>query len=338
MGPIASPGALYAVPSATSSGAASPGSAARDAESLLSAYRLLFIGRDGFSEALSSASQGALRSFAASHAGAVAGSWTAETAGASLELLEGGGAEAAEAPWYGSFVLDGSPAAELPALLPAPAAQLLAPPPQLPGATSTGALWAFFGRNGGSAPLLGKPEHADALRPGVVTLHAQLSGAKAWRLRPNAAVPWGPSGPPAVPAGHLEVCCRAGDRLLIDTGAWYHETSLPPGTELSLSLARDFAVDGRDRQEEVSSMQVRVTRALCGRCRTPTATPLGLPPGTCGCTCCSARRRHKSDWQALRRSSLMAQKVLMAQMEELLRSLSHYSLSMRDAPLALCDG
>ena len=80
----------------------------------------------------------------------------------------------------------------------------LSAPPGLPEqAVPTGAAWAFFGRcpaaaSAAAAPLLGKAEHVDELRPGVLTVHAQLCGRKTWRLRPNLAAPWG-SGAEAAP-------------------------------------------------------------------------------------------------------------------------------------------
>merc|ERR1712070_1196653 len=111
----------------------------------------------------------------------------------------------------------------------------------------TGAAWAFFGRNGQSSPLIGKEEHVDELRPGAITLHIQISGEKLWRLRPNPDIrAWqnttrglAPRVAETVQKGRLDVLCRSGDMLFIDTGAWYHETGLPSSAFLSLSVAQD---------------------------------------------------------------------------------------------------
>lgn len=300
----------------------------------------------------------ALQGFLSSgrHAAAVARGWTPETDGplgrhspldaAGARLARGHSVE--EGPrsaCYGGLVVEGSVGAALLDALPG-AAALLQPPAS--SARPTSALWAFFGSNASEQALVGKPEHVDELRPGLVTMHAQLCGEKVWRLRPNPAAfsggdvaaamelngfageasssssaplddglavagvgPRRLSAPPRIlcHGGRLQVRCRAGDRLIIDTGAWYHETSLPPRTPFSLSVARDYAF-GSAALLDVSSSQMFVRRQLCALCQTPTATPPGAPPGTCGCVCCEAKRRERAEWEVLRRSSALAQRYL----------------------------
>merc|ERR1711924_572480 len=117
--------------------------------------------------------------------------------------------------------------------------------------------------------------------------------------------------------GRLEVRCKAGDCLFIDTGCWYHETSLPPCTPFSLSVAKDFQ-EVSSMSLEVGSMQQYTLQQLCAKCMTPTATPRGFPPGVCGCMCCMVLLEHRYERNALRRSTLLAQKVLAMQWEALL--------------------
>ncbi|KAG8459157.1 hypothetical protein KFE25_002564 [Diacronema lutheri] len=95
--------------------------------------------------------------------------------------------------------------------------------------------WFFIGANGGHEPLAGRPEHTDALSHDG-TWHYQLSGRKAWRLRPTdelleALVPKrrgaGGAAVPRPPSAHEEIVCHAGDVLLINTRLWWHSTTLP---------------------------------------------------------------------------------------------------------------
>ena len=46
-----------------------------------------------------------------------------------------------------------------------------------------GALWAPT--PGTDGRMVGKPEHVDQLKAGVVTMHSQLAGNKVWLLRPH---------------------------------------------------------------------------------------------------------------------------------------------------------
>lgn len=284
------------------------------------------------------------------HAAAAARGWTPEGGGNAAwpGTPDRGLGDGVARACYGGLVVEGDAGQALMGAVPG-ASQLLAPPAR--SARPTRAVWAFFGSNDSEVALAGKPEHVDDLRPGFVTMHAQLCGEKVWRLRPHAsafaagveAMGLGLDGAVvgradafraprptsdtslakagaesevsavvpmvAAPGGRLEVRCRAGDRLIVDTGAWYHETSLPPRTSFSLSVARDFAF-GTTAPLEHDSSQMLVSRQLCARCNTPTATPAGAPPGTCGCLCCETRRRERTEWESFRRSSVLAQRFL----------------------------
>uniref|UniRef100_A0A7S1A3A4 JmjC domain-containing protein n=1 Tax=Noctiluca scintillans TaxID=2966 RepID=A0A7S1A3A4_NOCSC len=229
-------------------------------------------------------------------------SWTAESVGSTADLLA-----TSNESWYGSFVLEGLVSHEL--LQELPPSTLLSFP--VPGAWPTGATWVFFGQNVGGEPFVGKPEHTDDVRPGIITMHTQLCGEKLWRFRPNLSADWSESGGPPCILGALEVRCRAGDRLLVDTWAWYHETRLPPLPSFSLSVARDFCSSAN---VPVKSRQVYVVKQVCGKCGTFTSTPRGAPAGTCGCACCCKRREERWEWDLFRRSTALAQWEFAAQL------------------------
>lgn len=109
--------------------------------------------------------------------------------------------------------------------------------------------WVFIGQNVGKESekveaMRGRPEHTDAIAHSG-TWHMQLSGAKEWHLRPNAAATWPNSSsllaaqelvmqhgtaPPAESQGsirRLHLTCGAGDLLLINTRLWFHATQIP---------------------------------------------------------------------------------------------------------------
>merc|ERR1711924_118113 len=105
--------------------------------------------------------------------------------------------------------------------------------------------------------------------------HTQVSGEKNWRLRVNPdPQAWGGAPPPHVTSadGRVGVLCRPGDMLFIDTGAWYHETSLPSCSYLSLSVAQDFFSKEEPPLDMISAQEL-VTVQLCPMCHTPTAPP-----------------------------------------------------------------
>lgn len=100
------------------------------------------------------------------------------------------------------------------------------------------AVWFFVGRNGTAEPLDGRPEHTDDVSSDG-TWHLQVCGQKKWRLRPTEGLArrLGLSG-----RDWCEVTCSAGDVMIINTGAWWHSTSLPQSDVLSFSYARDFCL------------------------------------------------------------------------------------------------
>ncbi|CAJ1411422.1 unnamed protein product, partial [Effrenium voratum] len=215
--------------------------------------------------------------------------WTSESPSGSLqnacEAMQGAGGQ-----WYSSFVLQGGlGSAFMDCLQEVVGPQVLAHPLGLLW-HSTGTVWSFFGSNPSADSLAGKPEHRDQLRPGVITMHTQVSGEKIWKLRPSND--W---DAPFLPCERLEVCCRPGDQLVIDTAAWYHATSIPPGTDFTWSVAQDLSSE--ENPIELESVQLRVSHQLCQLCMTPTAEPMGAPPGTCGCDCCSQKRLNHRLWR-----------------------------------------
>lgn len=228
----------------------------------------------------------------------VESSWVAETPNGLFENAVNFLTGMSRTPFYSSFVLDGDAGRAFLASI--GTVDLEVP---LEGWQPTGTVWSFFG-SAGDLGLVGKPEHVDQLRPGVITMHHQVAGSKLWRLRPNVAAPW--DSPPKFP-GRWEICCEEGDRLVIDTSAWYHATSIAP-QEFSWSIALDF--QDASATDIALSFQLKVTHQLCQRCFTPTAPPPGAPANTCGCDCCSQRRLQAWLFQSLRRSALITQRLL----------------------------
>ncbi len=122
------------------------------------------------------------------------------------------------------------------------------------------ALWIFFGKNYNSnESLLGRPEHTDSVTHDG-TFHYQLSGTKIWRLRPTAELmeamasreqnQSSPSnkkrkvdemeGDKDATKHHIEVECKQGDILLLNTRLWWHSTIIPSQDVPCISYARDI--------------------------------------------------------------------------------------------------
>lgn len=137
-------------------------------------------------------------------------------------------------------------------------------------------LWLFFGKNyreeRGASPtmLQGRPEHTDSVTHDG-TWHYQLSGRKIWRLRPTKELKLKQRiekdkqqqrqevkllsgkkrrincGSDDVDSIHeaeakefLEVECKQGDILLLNTRLWWHSTFIPPQEVPCISYARDI--------------------------------------------------------------------------------------------------
>jgi hypothetical protein len=131
-------------------------------------------------------------------------------------------------------------------------------------------IWIFFGRNNNNnnttkgEDLQGRPEHTDSISHDG-TWHYQLSGIKRWCLRPTAKLlqhirehdddnnddddnnltessNWDEST-------RIQIDCRAGDIIVVNTRLWHHRTIIPSNTttssqrEPSVSYARDFWAD-----------------------------------------------------------------------------------------------
>jgi hypothetical protein len=133
-------------------------------------------------------------------------------------------------------------------------------------------IWLFFGKNYHSKGnrndyvLPGRPEHTDSVTHDG-TWHYQLSGTKIWRLRPTTELLQqlkekgvGNTLHDQSVAGvkrkidasdecnddnnttknYVEVVCRKGDVLVVNTRLWWHSTFIPPQNLPSISYARDF--------------------------------------------------------------------------------------------------
>ena len=269
---------------------------------------------------------GHLRQLFTHHKADVLQAWTPEGVGTRSpeEVLAGvdhaGGSRATGSSsdsWYASVILDEYNA-------PRALAELLAATPRTPSALELFQVephaWLFFGRNGTTEPMPGRPEHRDNVKCDG-TWHLQLSGSKLWGLRPYPdAIEWSPRVPPDVPSGRLHVLVEAGSALLVNTRLYLHETSVPgpqPGLDaLSLSLARDFntpwtaqldtsqaaaAMDEAEehvRGQEFRSVLCRVE--LCAWCKTPCSRNA---LGVCGCLCCTMRRGTRGGSSVARMSS-----------------------------------
>ena len=121
-------------------------------------------------------------------------------------------------------------------------------------------LWLFFGKNYNSdESLRGRPEHTDSVTYDG-TFHYQLSGTKTWHLRPTTELMYAmrehkkqsqcslankkrkveEDSSKEEPINHIEVECKEGDILLLNTRLWWHSTTIPCQDVPSISYARDI--------------------------------------------------------------------------------------------------
>jgi len=105
------------------------------------------------------------------------------------------------------------------------------------------AAWIFFGRNDSSKPLGGRADHTDDIEHSG-TWHIQLHGTKVWTLHPTVELcrqnrSWKAKD-------EVQVRCKPGDVLCINTRLWWHRTHIPGKTELCMSVARDMYLDGTE--------------------------------------------------------------------------------------------
>lgn len=96
------------------------------------------------------------------------------------------------------------------------------------------AIWVFMARNKDGPILHGRPPHTDSVTHDG-TCHLQLRGSKEWHLSRKGV-------------GKFSVLVSEGDRIVVDTKNWMHNTSIAQ-QEVSLSFARDIYL-GRDVAEE----------------------------------------------------------------------------------------
>lgn len=109
----------------------------------------------------------------------------------------------------------------------------------------TDPVWLFIGRS--TKELSGRKEHNDSVSHDG-TFHIQCSGSKHWLIRPADTEDWneGNDGIPTIisdcNSNRLKIEVEAGDLLVINTRAWFHETIIPATGKrgYSLSYARDF--------------------------------------------------------------------------------------------------
>ncbi|KAL7515163.1 hypothetical protein ACHAXN_012565 [Cyclotella atomus] len=142
--------------------------------------------------------------------------------------------------------------------------------------------WFFFGKNYTSTetahskkPLLGRPEHTDSVSHDG-TWHYQLSGTKIWRIRPTDELldrinrsSDGDSKKRKLNDGQgkgddtIELECKQGDILLLNTRLWWHSTVIPMQDSPSISYARDvyFESDAADEPNQQSMTNIDGTYA-----------------------------------------------------------------------------
>lgn len=145
------------------------------------------------------------------------------------------------------------------------------------------ALWLFFGKNfnpNENESLQGRPEHTDSVTHDG-TFHYQLSGTKIWRLRPTTELTQAmrnhkkqnqssPSNKKRKveedasekEANYIEVECKEGDILLLNTRLWWHSTIIPSQDVPSISYARDIYFtqqNGDSVNEQQSNLESSMT-------------------------------------------------------------------------------
>jgi len=156
---------------------------------------------------------------------------------------------------------------------------------KLDNCTVTAPTWVFLGRSG-KKYLKGRPEHTDSVSHDG-TWHLQSKGSKVWTVRPVESAEWRnlPLGqaPVITPSAssdrmnkehlidtsdshpRLSIKCEEGDLLIVNTRAWWHQTTLPPSGSrgVSLSYARDFYcpyLSSSDSSASTSTQNVKRSR------------------------------------------------------------------------------
>jgi hypothetical protein len=112
--------------------------------------------------------------------------------------------------------------------------------------------------------LQGRPEHTDSISHDG-TWHYQLSGIKRWILRPTKQLlrhfqtvltddemkEWNNNNHQG--DDRIQIDCKEGDVLIVNTRLWFHQTILPPQYNPSVSYARDFWINKSNNANPSSS-------------------------------------------------------------------------------------
>ena len=130
-------------------------------------------------------------------------------------------------------------------------------------------IWFFFGKNyktdENTEPMPGRPEHTDSVNHDG-TWHYQLAGTKIWRLKPTDELL------EQIRQSHesqnkkqklnnesisdeenpvIEIECKQGDILLLNTRLWWHSTIIPIQDDTpSISYARDIYFQSNDSSKD----------------------------------------------------------------------------------------
>lgn len=193
--------------------------------------------------------------------------------------------ELPDGAWYCSSILqdDNEALAAFAAELP-----FATPGPELLDAAHDDGVWLFIGANptvtsefagasmhkkrrvvdesktDGTCAIQGRPEHTDDVDHSG-TWHVQIRGSKTWYVRPQVESDEWEGNPPTLagkagaekgPNGgwRLRIHVGPGEMLLINTRLWWHRTEIEAqsgdSNGLSISVARDFYLDGDDDEDE----------------------------------------------------------------------------------------
>ena len=104
-------------------------------------------------------------------------------------------------------------------------------------------IWIFVGRNSSKKlELDGRSEHTDNIQHDG-TVHYQVSGTKTWYIRPTQELLNQCKMKSVILEDSYKVTLSEGDRIIINTRLWWHQTEIPPPQDNDNNVSISYAQD-----------------------------------------------------------------------------------------------